>query len=101
LSVIPVTVGVVPQVEDQATTMRLPLPVAGIVQVVAGNTTGPQVVACTRLIWDQLFTATATPPAGAAAPKVAVHMEDAPEARLVGEQVRLEIVGNAVNTLSA
>jgi len=96
----PVTVGVVAQIEDQATTMRLPLPVAGMVHVVAGNTTGPQVVACTKLICDQLSTPTETPPAGAAALKVAVHVAVAPEARLVGEQVSLESVGKAVNKLT-
>src|SRR5579863_2752928 len=34
----------------QPTTMRLPLPVAGIVQVEVGKVCGPQEVTCTRLM---------------------------------------------------
>ena len=47
----------------QPTTIKLPFPVAGMLQVDAGNTNGPQVVARTRLICAQAGAASKSRPA--------------------------------------
>ena len=89
LSATPLVVAFEPGPEDQATTIRFPAAVAGMVQVV-GNAAAPQDVMWTKLTGVQFDNAMLLPPAGAGLFRVTVQELSALGPRLVGLQANEE-----------
>ncbi len=78
-----------PGPDDQATTIRFPAAVAGMVQAV-GNAAAPQDVMWTKLTGVQFDKATLLPPAGAGLLRVTVQELSALGPRLLGLQANEE-----------